>query len=283
MKNWKIILSYVLAALLPLTISWGTHSIIINSQHVDRPRGAVASPHAKWLQTPWHKSVGVTPDHFSMIPAQLSYWGNSQYGCCVSAEEAFAKACHTPEVFIPPATLINFAADHGWLNGAALTSVMDVMISEGIDVGGLNYRDGPYTAVNYTNDAALSNAIAQGPVKIGVAANQLENTATSTSGWVATGFYRDQRIDHCVSLCGFGSLAQCCQMLGVPVPVKSDGNARAYQLFTWNTIGVIDRASLVAITGEAWLRSPTTIMPTVTPPAKVSRAPSRAPVYAVAP
>ena len=30
-------------------------------------------------------------------------------------------------------------------------------------------------------------------------------------------------------------------------------------MFTWNSIGIIDEQSLIAITGEAWLRQPTTV------------------------
>ena len=40
------------------------------------------------------------PAQFAYVPKQLSMWGNDQYGDCVSAEEAFAKACYSPEIFI---------------------------------------------------------------------------------------------------------------------------------------------------------------------------------------
>ena len=48
--------------------------------------------------------------------------------------------------------------------------------------------------------------------------------------------------------------------LGVPVPAGVDGTLPGYSMFTWNTVGVIDVPSLLAITSEAWVRSPTTII-----------------------
>ena len=36
-----------------------------------------------------------------------------------------------------------------------------------------------------------------------------------------------------------------------------------YAMFTQGSIGIIDRQSLMNITGEAWVRSPTTIVKTV--------------------
>jgi hypothetical protein len=30
-------------------------------------------------------------------------------------------------------------------------------------------------------------------------------------------------------------------------------------MFTWGSIGIVDRQSLINITGEAWVRNPTTI------------------------
>ena len=59
---------------------------------------------------------------------------------------------------------------------------------------GVRYNDGPYTSVDWTNAAVLQNAIVQGPVKIGVAATQLQNAVQGdppVSGWCATGFQTD--------------------------------------------------------------------------------------------
>jgi hypothetical protein len=46
----------------------------------------------------------------------------------------------------------------------------------------------------------------------------------------------------------------------VKVPTGTDGTKQGYALFTWNSMGIIDQASMVAITHEAWLRTPTTII-----------------------
>ena len=244
----------------------------VKPARLNRPRGAIASDRSKLMAAPRFKAQAV-PSFFGVIPPQLSMWGNAQFGCCVSSESAAAKAIFslmnggTQEVFIAEATLISWARSHGFLNGAQLTDVMDAMISDGITSGGNTYKDGPYQAVDWTNDAVLSSAIYTGPVKIGVAAGQLENAVGDSNGWILTGARRDQNIDHAVCLCGFGSAADLCKLLGVSVPVSLSPTTRGYLLFTWSTIGFIDRNSMLAITGEAWLRNPTTVgqNPTPTP------------------
>ena len=40
------------------------------------------------------------------------------------------------------------------------------------------------------------------------------------------------------------------------VPSGVDGNSQGYALFTWDSIGIIDQASMIAITHEAWVRQP---------------------------
>lgn len=204
--------------------------------------------------------VGPTPAQFIVIPAQLSMWLNDVAGDCVTAEEAFAKACNSPEIFITDGTVLAWATKNGVLNGADLTQVLDLMQTAGFQQDGNLYNDGPFNAVDWTNTTALQNAIAQGPVKIGVAADQLENAVGTVdpppSGWFATGFTADSNLDHCVSLCGFGTIAWLAEELGVSVPDGVDGTQPGYALFTWDSIGIIDIPSLLAICGEAWLRSP---------------------------
>lgn len=231
------------------------------------PRGARPSPANIAFAVPSFQPLAAVPDSYTPIPDRLSPWGNTTYGCCVSSEEAAAKAlysvaCGLPETFIPEATLISWARQRGFLNGAVIVDVMDAMAKYGIVAAdGKIYRDGPYHSVDWTTDAVLSAAIYQGPVKIGVAADQLEGAMNSalTSGWVASGFHRDTSIDHCVNLCGFGTMAQLCSALKTPLPSGVSPSARGYLLFTWGTIGVIDQPSMIAITGEAWLRTPTTV------------------------
>jgi hypothetical protein len=190
-------------------------------------------------------------------------WLNDVDGDCVTAEEAFAKAAtSTPELFITDATVLAWATANGVLDGAELTQVLDLMQSAGFEQDGQTYDDGPFTSVDWTNAATLQNAISQGPVKIGVAADQLENAVGTAdmppNGWIATGFQPDTNLDHCVSLCGFGEIGWLANQLGVGSPVP--GDTPAYALFTWSSVGIIDVPSMLAITGEAWLRNPVTVI-----------------------
>lgn len=225
---------------------------------IARFRGARPSPQHKLFGAKPAQIVDSTPAQFAQIPKQLSYWLNNQYGDCVTAEEAFAKACHDPEIFIEDDTVRAWAEAGGFLNGADLITVLDAMVTAGFSQNGLLYDDGPPLSVDYTNAASLHNAISRGPVKIGIAATQLENVVGTTNGWFALGFHQDTNMDHCVSLCGYGSIAYCAEALGVAVPGGVDGTQPGYLLFTWNTIGVIDVPSMLNITSEAWLRAPTT-------------------------
>jgi len=106
-------------------------------------------------------------------------------------------------------------------------------------------------------------------VKIIVAADQLENAYGTTggkTGWFAVGFHNDSQYDHCVSLCGFGTINWLAQQLHVLVPAGIDGTKPGYALFTWDSIGIIDPPSMLAITCEAWLRQPTTVTQAATSP-----------------
>src|SRR5690348_17266653 len=85
--------------------------------HGRLPRGAIASPRHKLAAATPHIITGVTPPNRIYVPAQLSFWGNNQYGDCVTAEEAFAKACYLPEILISDQTALGWASQHGFLNG----------------------------------------------------------------------------------------------------------------------------------------------------------------------
>ena len=223
-------------------------------------RGAKPSPRHRLAAAEPVRIVGPTPVQWLWKPVQLSMWLNATYGDCVTAEEAFAKACNNPEIFITDDTVLAWASANNVLNGADLTQVLDLMQNAGFAQDGNLYNDGPFNSVDWTNTTALQNAIAQGPVKIGVAADQLETAVGTTdpppSGWVATGFTKDTNEDHCVSLCGYGSASWLAAQLGVSSP----GDFPAYALFTWDSIGIIDIPSMLAICGEAWLRSPVTVV-----------------------
>lgn len=222
-------------------------------------RGAIPSPRHHLASATPHKIVGETPSNFIYVPQTLSMWGNDVYGDCVTAEEAFAKACHNPELFFTYDYVVDWAKNRGYLNGAILTSVLNSMQKDGFVNGGITFNDGPYRSVDWTNIAVLQNAISIGPVKIGVAAKQLDSVVTpGRNGWFARGFMPDYNEDHCVSLCGYGTMNWLAQQLGVSVPAGMNGNDPGYAMFTWDSIGIIDVSSMVNITGEAWLRNPTT-------------------------
>lgn len=226
------------------------------------PRGAIPSPRSKLAAAMPHRILGTTPATYFNIPKKIAFWGNDANGDCVTAEEAFAKACNNPEVFISDQVAISWARRHGFLNGAVLIDVLEAMASTGFEQGGETFDDGPCFSVDWTNAPLLNNAIANGPVKIGVGGNQLNdvyNANSAKNGWFATGFQPEPDEDHCVSLCGTGTLAWLAQALGVSVPAGVDGTQPGYGVFTWDSIGIIDVPSMLAITHEAWLRNPTTV------------------------
>jgi hypothetical protein len=230
-------------------------------------RGAVPAARSQLAAATPYPAPVAAPPNFIVIPKQLSFWGNYSNGDCVSAEEAFAKACNNPELFLAESVVVSWATAHGVLNGAGLTQVIGYMQNGGFPDGYYTDDDGPYYSVDWTNAATLQSAIAQGPVKLGVAGDQLDTTwwagggseAGGKSGWIATGYTADANEDHCVSLCGYGTITWLAQQLGVEVPSGINGASPAYALFTWDSIGIIDVPSMLAITHEAWLRQPTTI------------------------
>jgi hypothetical protein len=235
------------------------------------PRGARPTPRHKLLAAHPHIRRATFPAQYAIVPTQLSMWGNSQYGDCVSAEEAYAKAvwsimCGLAETF-PEQEVIAWAEKNGFLNGADLTDVMTAMAKSGFVVGGTNYSDGPYTGVDYSNESILQSAISQGPVKIGIDADALSSGAGNGNGWFSTGGtpYQFTNEDHCTGLSGYGTAAFLFGALNMPVPSGVSPTATGYLLFTWSSIGFVDHAWIMSTCGEAWLRNPTT--PGQTPPA----------------
>lgn len=234
-----------------------------------RLRGARPSLRHRLAAARPHRIIGATPPQIIWLPAILSMWDNDVDGDCVTAEEAFKNGCD-PGVFITDATVVTWATNGGFLNGADLTTVMDAMQTGGFQQDGKVYDDGEPSAIDWTTNDILLNAIAQGPVKIGVAADQLDNAVgpddPPPSGWFGTGFTTDSNEDHCVSLCGYGSIAWLSAQImakysaSVPLPANVDGTQPGLGLFTWKSVGVIDVPSMLAITGEAWLRTPNTIV-----------------------
>jgi hypothetical protein len=231
-------------------------------------RGAIPSPRHILAAAIPHRAIIGAPPNFIMVPQRISMWGNYYHGDCVTAEEAFAKACNNPEIFISDDEVIAWATNNGVLEGAYLPQVMDFMQNGGFPDGSYTENDGPYSSVNWTDSTILQSAISTGPVKIGIAANQILTVWRQYGGnenggktWFGVGFHQepDNAEDHCVSLCGYGTFAWLAQQLGVQVPAGIDGTIQGYAMFTWDSIGIIDEKSMIAVTFEAWIRNPTTV------------------------
>ena len=114
----------------------------------------------------------------------------------MTAEEAFAKACHG--IFVSEQDVIAWATNHGVIQGANLPQVMELMQNDGFSDNTKTYNDGPYYTVAWTDSDTLQSAISStGPVKLGVAGNQLETARRSAGSsdfntWFGTGFQLDE-------------------------------------------------------------------------------------------
>jgi hypothetical protein len=166
--------------------------------------------------------------------------------------------------------VVAWASEHGYLNGATLTAVMATMQTDGFPFNSMTYDDGPYNSVNWASPAILNSAIySHGPVKIGVGAEDFQSNphglvTPGTSGWAMYDYPKNQQMDHCVSLCGYGTLSELVGLFrqhnvivhappGMPTGI-------CYAMFTWNSIGIIDHQSMLNMTYEAWIRNPVTII-----------------------
>ena len=274
MKRFAAV-SLAVIALWSVAVAWGQAPVVVmGSPQADppklRPTGAKPSPRHRLISAPRHMPRANIPASFLVLPSKLDIWANDTYGDCVTAEEAFNIAAWStqagqPEVFVDSSTVVKWARHHGVLNGADLTNVMDMMASDGIQAtdGKTYHGNAKYAAVDYSNYQALCSAIYTGPVKLGMAAGQLQNVdgVGSRNGWFASGFRHDNNEDHCTAVCGYGTasdLAALFQQKGVQVTIPSDvqPTTPCVAYFTWGTVGIMDHQSLVNTTGEAWVRDP---------------------------
>jgi hypothetical protein len=228
------------------------------------PSGAFPTPNHELAAAHPYRAGGVAPESFIAWPIEIGAWGNKKASNSSWAEEAFAKACAEPKVLIPTDVVRLTARECGSSNFAAF------MQTHGFQMDRKAYLDGPFNSVDWTNAAALNGAIANvGPVKIGVASTNLASgprgqVTPGTSGWAIHGLPTGQPENHCASLCGYGPLAALVDLferhglnVGRPPGMPT---GLCYAMFTWGSIGIIDRQSLMNITGEAWVRNPTTIV-----------------------
>jgi hypothetical protein len=235
----------------------GSAEIFVPSSELPTPNQELASAQ------PYHARL-TAPESFIAWPTKIDFWGNEKAGSSSWAEEAFAKACAEPKVFVPTDVVMLTARECGSSNFAAFLQ------SHGFHMDRKAHLDGPFHSIDWTNAAALNDAIANaGPVKIGVASANLASGAQGqvtpgTSGWAIYGLPPDQSENHWASLCGYGPLAALVDLFernGVSVHLPAGmPTGPCYAMFTWGSIGIIDRQSLMNITGEAWVRNPTTIV-----------------------
>lgn len=237
--------------------------------------GALPSPRHKLAGSVPFRAVRAFPDQWGIVPAKLDIWGNDRYGVCVTSEEAANIAAFTaaregvPDVCLNENTVINWARKHNYLNGANISEVMDTLQTDGDPlVEGAKYYVGPYHAVDWENRADLCAAIfeCRAQVNIGIASSALGDAVQGRNGWVVLSARKDRRIDHCVGVCGYGSLEYLCGLCGVPVPAVPNPETFCYLMFTWGTVGIVSEQALWAMTGEAWVRLPASIANPPYPP-----------------
>lgn len=227
-------------------------------------RGAIPSPRAALLAAPAHTAVAAPPPQFAMAAKLLSMWGNQIDGDCVSAEQAYAKGgysifCGLPDLFIPESEVVRWAGKYGFLNGASIVDVMTRMQTDGFTVGGVNYKNGPFSGVNYADETTLRSALTVGPVSIAIDANALPPDAGMKMGWHSVGRTSHPNTDHCVSVCGYGPAKWLYQQINTPLPANLLPDWQGYLVFTWSTIGFVDHPWLLGTCVEAWVRNPTTL------------------------
>ncbi len=235
-----------------------------------RLTGATPTPRHKLATAAPFVRLFAPPPQVAYVPAKLSYWLNNQTGDCVTAEEAFAKACYIPEIFIPDAEVGRWAQAGGYYDGAMLDEVLDSMYRSGFQVGSQLYNDGAKASVDFMTEAVLQAAIAEGPVKVSIDSSALPSGAGNDQGWYAVGNGTNNNQDHCVGLGGYGTAEWLYKQLGVAMPSALVGMS-GYLLFTWSTLGFVDFTWVRTTLGEAWVRHPTTVgvppLPAPNPPA----------------
>jgi hypothetical protein len=223
------------------------------------PGGALPTPNHELAAARRFRASGAAPKSSISWPERIGPWGDDSNW----AEEAFAKACAEPRVLIPPDVVLSALRKCGSSNFAAF------MRTDGFQMDGKAYLDGPFYLVNWTDAEALNGAIANGPVKIGVASANLGSNSqgqviAGTSGWAIHDLPAGPPEDHWASLFGYGPLTTLVDLFGhngvnVKLP-SSMPPGYCYAMFIWDSVGIIDAQSLMNITGEAWIRNPTTVV-----------------------
>src|ERR1039458_4606936 len=82
------------------------------------PSGEFPSPNHELSATQPYRGGGAEPESFLAWPTEIGYWGNDKASNSTWAEEAFAKACVDPRVFIPTNVVLSTAQECGSSNFA---------------------------------------------------------------------------------------------------------------------------------------------------------------------
>ena len=224
------------------------------------PSGQFPSPSHELAAARPYRPATAAPESFLAWPIEISLWGSDTAGDSIWAEEAFAKACAEPKVFLP-AEAVRLASQQ-----CGSSNLAEFLETRGFQIEDKAYLDGPFHSLDWTSEAALHSAITHaGPVKIAIApANLQSRLSPGQSGWAVCGLPPAQPQNHCASLCGYGPLAALIDLFtrqGVhPDPPVDMPSGLCYAIFLRGSIGILDRQSLLNITGEAWVRTPTTIV-----------------------
>ena len=183
--------------------------------------GAFPSPRHKLAAAqPFRPTLTAIPATWGVVAPLYRMWGNDRYGVCVTSEEAanianFCAASGIPGHVLTDDEVITWARRNGFLNGAYLEEVMDklqVAARDGLPGGLAKHFVGPYRAVDWHDRPALCAAIyeSRAQVNIGIASSGLNNQPGDDNGWIVLSASKSRSIDHCVGLCGYGTLAEMC-------------------------------------------------------------------------
>jgi hypothetical protein len=228
------------------------------------PSGQFPSSNQELAVAHSYRPAAAAPESFLAWPMKIGAWEDDRQTNSCWAEEAFAKACAEPNIFIPDDVVLLASRRCGSSNFA------EFLQTYGFQMERKAYLDGPFDSVDWTNVVALNGAIATvGPVKIGVVSTNLAfgphgQVTPGRSGWAVYGVPPGQPQSACASLCGYGPLAALVDLferhqINVNLPSVMPSGL-SYAMFFRGSIGIIDRLSLMNITGEAWVRNPTTVV-----------------------
>ncbi len=234
------------------------------STEVFVPSGEFPTPNHELSAAQPYRGSGAAPESYIAWPIGIDFWDGAKESNSNWAEEAFAKACAEPKVFISPDVVLFSSRKCGSSNFAAFLQ------THGFQMDRKAYLDGPFKSVDWTNEAVLNSAIANAvPVKIGIASANLRSgsqgrVTPGRSGWAIYGLPTGLPENHWASLCGYGPLAALVGLfkqhrVNIELPLGMP-TGLCYAMFIWGSIGIVDRHSLMNITGEAWVRNPTTVV-----------------------